>query len=165
MKHLSERDFQDFLDGNEIPGMSYIREHLKSCPACSRQLESYRKLYKSMEHEIPWSLPGDFADSVMEKVPKPLPVWKKYLSSDTLLIAASICLAAAVSLYYFEPGNLLGAIYQSLSKHADFSAVSRMAASVIQAFDSPGMFYLTAGLAVVLFLAAIDKFVNKFRLH
>lgn len=68
MKHLSDNEIQDWLDGNLSRNKSEIREHLDYCRLCQTQLKEYTLLFGKLEKETIPELSPDFALSVLNRI-------------------------------------------------------------------------------------------------
>ena len=56
MKHLTDEEIQNYLDGN-IPGeMDNIKKHLDSCVLCRENLAVYENIYVELENESEFQL-------------------------------------------------------------------------------------------------------------
>jgi len=69
MRHFSDMELQDYLDGNVGVEEKEFADHLASCRLCRHKLEQYRILYDSLEHDTVPALSPDFAQSVLAKIP------------------------------------------------------------------------------------------------
>ena len=67
--HLSDEQFQEYLDG-VAAASELIERHLRDCPNCREALVVYKKLYTAIEQEPVPTLPIDFAEKIMARLPE-----------------------------------------------------------------------------------------------
>jgi hypothetical protein len=110
-QHLTDDQIQGYLD-RSIGQPGLIEAHLESCPRCRQALVDYEALYSGLNLEPELGLSANFADSVLAKIPEPIPVpdekvAKRYTVRDSVFVFAAFAAALAAMLYMFEPGKLL----------------------------------------------------------
>ena len=78
-QHLTDREIQDFLDGNvPLYELDLLKQHLNGCPHCQHQIEQYRTLYVDLKQKVDFDLPPNFAESIVAQIaPKPVRFWRK----------------------------------------------------------------------------------------
>jgi anti-sigma factor RsiW len=65
MKHLSDEQIQDYLDGNPRKDQIEIEVHLESCGQCREELERYRVLSQTLSEDPGFELSSGFAADVI----------------------------------------------------------------------------------------------------
>ncbi len=70
LKHLSDEEIQDYLDGSLSSANREIKEHLETCQLCKAVLEEYRKVYAELRVDKGFELSQGFANSVISKLPQ-----------------------------------------------------------------------------------------------
>jgi hypothetical protein len=65
MKHLSDEQIQDYLDGNPREDLNEIESHLQTCGQCREELERYRVLSQSLAEDPGFELSAGFAADVI----------------------------------------------------------------------------------------------------
>lgn len=69
MKHLNDKQIQNYLDRNFSDETQSILAHLKICEYCRVKLEQYREIYGGLKEELNFQLSADFSESVLAKLP------------------------------------------------------------------------------------------------
>lgn len=110
-QHLTDDQLQGFLDG-DMAEIETIRAHLKSCPHCREALADYKALYSNLETDPDFSLPADFAESVLAGIPESKVETdtesdKRYAIRDSVFVFAAFAAVIAGVIYLFEPGKIL----------------------------------------------------------
>lgn len=162
MKHLSDSDFQDYLDGNCPPGDTFIRKHLKTCEECKRRLEKYSILYAGLKDDRAWSLPDSFADTVIAELPDktaPLKAVYRFLNSEVFLIFAGIAAALGAALYYIDFQEYLQFFYNVFKLEFDFTPLLEEFTNVVTLLNPPGLPFLLSGGLVLLIIYVLDQFI------
>lgn len=162
MKHMSDSDFQDYLDGNCPPGDTFIRKHLKTCEACKHRLEQYGILYSGLKDDIAWSLPDNFADNLISELPDrtaPLKAVYRFLNSEVFLIFAGIAAALGAALYYIDFQAYLQFFYNVFKLEFDFTQLLEEFTDVFTLLNPPGLSFLLSGGLVLLIIYALDRFI------
>jgi hypothetical protein len=77
LRHLSDEEIQDYLDGSPSSVNKTIEEHLETCQLCKGILEEYKKVYAELKKDIGFELSPDFSSLIISKLslkasPKPL---------------------------------------------------------------------------------------------
>ena len=66
--HLTDDEFQSYLDGTLDMDIREVDRHLKECPACRGGLERYRDLYRALsEDPFPYAK-GNLAPQVLRRI-------------------------------------------------------------------------------------------------
>ncbi len=68
MKHLSDEEIQDYLDGNAPHKKNRIEDHLKSCVHCQNLLSQYQELYIDLKQEPQFQLSEEWIPAIMKKL-------------------------------------------------------------------------------------------------
>ena len=157
MKHLTDRDIQDYLDNESSVDVELLHIHLKSCPACNEHVEQYKKLYGSLSKTIPWSLPDNFADRIVTRVlPNPSSRW---YATDFFLALAGIIVSFGAVLYYYSAQTLLASLSGVLSWFDSFLPVYTQFKELAGLIPQTGFVYFFGGTLVFLLLGILDRFL------
>jgi len=162
MKHLSDSDFQDYLDGNCPKGDSFIRKHLETCEMCKHRFEQYSILYSGLKDDIAWSLPDTFADNLIAELPDktaPLKAVYRFLNSEVFLIFAGIAAALGAALYYIDFQVYLQSFYNAFRLWFDFTPLFEEFTNVVTLLNQPGLSFLLSGGLVLLIIYVLDQFI------
>ena len=108
LKHVSDTDLQDYLDGTlSSARINELEKHLNSCFSCQEQFNAYTRLYTDLNDEIPFELTPKFSKKVLEKIQKESmgsvhgQLWHIFM----ILFALIVCIN--VTIYYFDFKPLL----------------------------------------------------------
>ncbi len=96
MRHLSDEEIQDFLEG-ETGNREAIAAHLSACPECRMELSLYRELYQQMAADGGFQLSPGFADRILQKAgppPRDAAHWPE------TAVVISVLLAGLGTLFY-----------------------------------------------------------------
>jgi len=159
---MSDSDFQDYLDGNCPPGDTFIRKHLKTCEACKHRLEQYGILYSGLRDDRAWSLPDNFADTVIAELPvktAPLKTVYRFLNSEVFLIFAGIAAALGAALYYIDFRVYVQSFYNAFRLEFDFAPLLEEFTNVVTLLNPPGLSFLLSGGLVLLIIYVLDRFI------
>lgn len=122
MRCLDLERLYAYLDG-ELAGRNKqaVEEHMAACPACREALEERRHLLQAAETLPDLELPGDFAKTVLDRIPfAPAPRTAKTKASLWRLVAAAgtatfgVAMAATALLTGHSLAELLSALNRFL---------------------------------------------------
>ncbi len=72
MKHLTDSQIQDYLDGNLTAEQEkQLQHHAGRCIYCRRELETYKELYLELRRQPAFSISPSLADHIIEKIQSP----------------------------------------------------------------------------------------------
>jgi len=111
VRHLSDNEIQDYLDGNPVENREEIRLHLEICEHCRARMEQYETLVSELGTDDIPELAPDFAASVVDAV-EPVETEKSYSRIFAWLsAAAAFIFGVVVSIHFMSPSTL-----QSITK-------------------------------------------------
>jgi len=98
VKHLSDDEIQNYLDGNSVDSREEITVHLEACRECRLKLEEYRVLSQELSVDHIPALSPAFAASVMtalersepEKASTRIPIWMSGAALFIFGVVASV---------------------------------------------------------------------------
>ena len=71
IKHLTDEDLQEYLDGELSPeGSSTVEAHLRACEDCSARMETWRALFVEIQELPDVALIPDFEPMVLTQLSK-----------------------------------------------------------------------------------------------
>lgn len=106
--------FYLYLEGELDPAERHrLEAHLEDCPACREALAERRLLHEAFISLPPFEVPPDFALSVMDRLPEPATVGRRWLSS---LIAATASLVVGLFGFYLLTGESLSDVLVAVSR-------------------------------------------------
>lgn len=160
MKHLSESDFQDYLDANISERKTEITSHLEACKICRNKLKHYEMLYKGLKADQIPSLSADFSKSVIEKIQiesvaeERQPIWVLILS------IAGAALGLGVAGYFLNFARILGSIRIEGIKEYISEQLYASIGRPIEALNIDMTFVIITGLILII-VGAIDYMIRR----
>ncbi|KPL00578.1 MAG: hypothetical protein AMJ90_08085 [candidate division Zixibacteria bacterium SM23_73_2] len=100
LRHLTDEQIQDFLDGNLSLTNKSAQKHLETCELCQEALEEYKKLHLELKKEPGFKLPKRFAADVISKLPQ-APKLKSHKNYAEILLVILGILAGLSAILYF----------------------------------------------------------------
>jgi len=160
-KHLTDEDFQDYLDGNLKGKTEAFEGHLVWCEICRGNLMAYRNLYSGLGQECEVNLSSDFADSVIAKLAAE-PVLKPWFNFLHIFLAAvGIIAVIGFTQHYYDWGSLGVQMVDSFIPKIDLQP-PEVTAVVDTAFDSLEKYKLLIfSLIVLLAIIVMDQLFFK----
>lgn len=92
VRHLTDIEFQNYIDKNNSNNNRFIDDHLNRCQECRQELKAYRLLYNSLKQDTGYNLKPGFSDAVITRIvaaqtEKPQSIFDRVLLLAGLLIA------------------------------------------------------------------------------
>lgn len=158
MKHLSDEEIQDFLDGNLPERNQEIERHLSECESCRVEVKHYRRLAAALAADTGQDLAAGFADRVMvrvsaEPVARPRAVLFERLAMA--LVGAAMVVVAAVFLDWSLVGRVLVEMFSRAATKASATAPEVTGGMHID------LNLLAAALTVLALIGIADHFILK----
>jgi len=110
LRHLTDEEIQDYLDGNIPEGDKYVQEHLRRCERCRNALQEYKSLYFGLKNDQGFDLAASFPQAVLSKLPKEQTARSRFRYFEFFLIIIGIAVAGYVSLQFINLRPLIQAI-------------------------------------------------------
>jgi len=106
--------FYLYLEGELDPAERRgLEAHLEACPACREALAERRLLHEAFTSLPPLDVPPDFALSVMDSLPEPATVGRRWLAP---LIAGTASLVVGLLGFYILTGENLSDVLVAVSR-------------------------------------------------
>lgn len=92
IRHLTDEEIQEYLDGTLSQEHSFLVTHLESCDLCQNELRQYKSLYTGLESDFNFNLSPGFSKSVILGLQKELKekhyvnYWYAFLSIIGIII-------------------------------------------------------------------------------
>lgn len=102
IRHLTDEEIQEYLDGSLSPENESVQRHLKTCGLCQETLQGYKSLYLGLEDDRGFRLSRSFAKSVISKVPKEVVAKPRFRYAEALVVLLGIVLAGFTGLYLVD---------------------------------------------------------------
>ncbi len=102
VKHLSEEQIQDFLDGNRSASEKGLKKHLESCAVCKKTLAQYQNLYLGLKQEPEFQLPSNFAHTVISRLPQMEKALARFQVSDIFIGITGVAALIGALIYFID---------------------------------------------------------------
>ena len=161
MKHLTDDEIQDYLDGNISKDNIDIEKHLQTCRECRNALNQYNDLYDELKDDSDIPLPKNIAQSVVSKISVKTEVQSYNVSSDIPVGIIGITLMVIAMLYYFGLDRITNIFNYSLSFKLDFIKTFFMESlnQLTGLYETLHLLFLVG--VVLIFIYAIDRIFFK----
>lgn len=118
IKHWSDEEIQEFLDGKSSISESLLEEHLKTCAACGKSFQYYRNLYSELRQDPKFQLPANFTQKVISRIPQFASVSARFKFSDIFIGSIGIAALLGAMIFFID----FSAVAEALAKFS-FPAV------------------------------------------
>ncbi len=98
MKHLTDEEFQSYLDGTPGCPRAEIERHLAECPQCNLGLEQYRIVYSALADDSGFELSPGFTRNMVDRLELAARPEQRTHLAVGWVAAVAVMLAA---IYYF----------------------------------------------------------------
>jgi hypothetical protein len=120
LKHLSDEEIQDYLDGNLSQEIALLaQQHLQVCQRCREALKQYESLYVELKEDKGFELSKGFPKAVLRRLPAEGEAESRFGFVNTLLVILGIIISVGVTLYYVDL-RPLGKAFAHLLPHREF---------------------------------------------
>lgn len=102
VKHLSDEQIQDFLDGNLQASEKSLKKHLQSCSVCRKTWSYYQNLYSGLKKEPEFKLPSNFAHTVISRLPQMEKAQARFQFSDIFISITGIAALLGALIYFID---------------------------------------------------------------
>ena len=103
MKHLTDEEIQNYLDGNLSREIALLTErHLEPCPLCREAVKQYQGVYAGLDQEKGLELSKGFAKSVVKMLPPQGETKSPFDLLNIFLTILGIIVAAGVTIRYVD---------------------------------------------------------------
>jgi hypothetical protein len=163
MKHLTDEQIQDYLDGNPVVNTKEIEDHLEKCEACRTELARYRDLSTALSEDVGFELAPNFAADVVASLEEEGAEKFFYKVAKVILWAAGIFTALAVLIRFTNIENSFSG-FSEAGKQGE-SAFKEFYLTIKQAIESSGIdirLILMIAL-VILGIFLIDRLIMRTR--
>jgi anti-sigma factor RsiW len=159
LKHLTDEEIQDFLDGNLSREIALLTErHLETCPLCREAVKQYQSVYAGLDREEGFELSKGFAKSVM----KMLPAKEETKTSPDLLniflAVLTVVVAAGVTIRYVDLRPLGSALSHILPGPQLGSGVVAFVEDLLIGLNG-NLGLLILGVLTLVIIGGLDRFL------
>lgn len=155
LKHLSDNELQEYLDGNISNNVAFIQQHLESCPQCREALAQYQTLYLRLKDESEFQLSGKFKSSVIARLQR-----KEARPTTSLvakiLTAAGLIFAIVISFFIFDMKPFLKPIYEPFTDFFSRSSITSIFSGISSSLNGNYTLILSS-ILVFMIIALIDR--------
>lgn len=102
IRHLTDDEIQDHLDGNLTPKKRFVQDHLKTCEFCRKALAEYKSLYLELKDDKGFKLSRGFAQSVISRIPKAPAAKSRFSYVEALLVILGIIAVGLTALHLVD---------------------------------------------------------------
>ncbi|MGB2804078.1 MAG: zf-HC2 domain-containing protein [Candidatus Zixiibacteriota bacterium] len=103
LKHLTDEEIQNYLDGNLSRDIALLTErHLETCPLCREAVKQYQGVYAGLDKEEGFELSKGFAKSVVKMLPPQGETKSPFDLLNVFLTILGVIVAAGVTIYYVD---------------------------------------------------------------
>ena len=103
LKHLTDEEIQDFLDGNLSREIALLTErHLETCRLCREAVKQYQNVYAGLGQDKGFELSKGFARSVVKMLPAQGEAKSPFDLLNVFLIILGVIVAAGVTVRYVD---------------------------------------------------------------
>ena len=103
LKHLTDEEIQDFMDGNLSREISLLTErHLETCPLCRDAVKQYQSIYAGLDDDEGFDLSKGFARSVVNTLPEQREAKSPFGLLNIFLTILGVIVAAGVTIRYVD---------------------------------------------------------------
>lgn len=166
LKHLTDEEIQEYLDGNLSPqNASLFERHLESCSFCKESLKQYQSLYVGLVNDEGFDLPKSFVKSVISRLQAEPEAKSHFNYANIFLTILGIIIAVGITFYYLDLEPLGKAISNILLSQYEFgSALLVSIKSFLAGLNGNISLLALAGLTLLM-IAALDRLVfqTKYR--
>ena len=153
MKHINEREIQDYLDGENPEKNKDIQEHVENCIKCKRSVKNYGLLYNILKDDSDISLSGDFTKKVIEKIKKSPEYESGWSFMQLAFVFFGILICTASTLFFVNINSLKETFLSKLS--LDPKVIESVRTTLNNVDINVGL--LAAACLVVLFYFLFDS--------
>ncbi|NIP42954.1 MAG: hypothetical protein GWO41_17700 [candidate division Zixibacteria bacterium] len=163
IKHLTDEQIQDYLDGNLAENAGTIEEHIESCNNCRAELARYRSLSTALSEDVGFELSPDFASEVVASIEEKGAERFFFRLSHIILWATGILAGIALLIRFTD-------IEKAFSGFAIFGETGESFINVIvtsfrNVIESSGLDLRFVGMIIVVLLGIylIDRLITRAR--
>lgn len=159
LRHLTDDEIQDHLDGNLPAKNRFIQEHLKTCQFCQKAVAEYKSLYLELKDEKGFKLSRNFAQSVISRIPKQPAAKSRFSYVEALLVVLGIVAAGFTTIHLVDFRPLIQRITALPLPHFEFvSAFFGSVTSLLQGLNINSSLIIFSALTLLI-IKALDYII------
>lgn len=102
IRHLTDEEIQDYIDGNLSTENRFAQSHLKTCEICQKALAEYKSLYLGLKDDKGFKLPSTFAKSVVSEFLKVPATKSRSNYAEIFLVTMGLVVAGFAAFYFID---------------------------------------------------------------
>ena len=154
--HLTEEQFQDYLDNLDNFDKIDSEEHLRICDSCQKNLAIYQELYTALKTDPFPSLSENFSSQIVSAISDPQESkWQLFESGITI---AFFLFGIAASLYFVNPLPFLSNVVKNI-----LNSLGEYAVKFFPDFNGSMSIFIVA-IIIFLLVEILDKKIIRSRL-
>jgi len=159
LKHLTDLEIQDFLDGNLSREIALVTErHLETCPLCRQAVKQYQSVYAGLDQDKGFELSKGFAKSVVKMLPAQGEAKSPFGLLTVFLMILGAIVAAGVTVRYVDLRPLGSALSHLLpGPRLGSGAVAFVEDLLISLNGNLGLLIL--GVLTLVIIGGLDRFL------
>ena len=159
LKHLTDEEIQDFLDGNLSDEITLsIQRHLESCALCRDAVKQYQSVYSGLGREEGFELSKAFAKSVVKMLPAEGEAKSSFGLLNIFLTILGVIVAAGVTVRYVDLRPLGSALSHLLPGPRLGSGAIGFVEDLLIGLNG-NLGFLILGVLTLLIIAGLDRFL------
>jgi len=163
--HLTDEQIQEILDAQAPAKGPFLPWHLKACRRCRDRYLSFQRLYEGLAAAPGFTLPPDFADSVLDRIPDPRPEFFKSPVFRIGLACGGGALLLTGVLFFVNLKPLAeGSLHIYNSLFLVFQPLAAQFHELISWFSGSAKLFVYGGLGL-LGASLVDQLLRRQQLH
>ena len=151
MRHLTDNEIQDYLDGNIPEENKYVQEHLRTCERCRKALLEYQSLYLGLKKDQGFELPTSFPNKVISRLPEEQTVKSRPKYFEFALVILGVAVAGLVSFHLIDLRPLIQTFSgMSMPKFAFISNFYDSLVSLLNVLNIKSSLIIFSALTVII---------------
>ena len=159
LKHLTDEEIQDFLDGNLSREIALATErHLETCPLCREAVKHYQSIYSGLGREEGFKLSKGFAKSVVKILPPQGETKSPFGLLNACLTILAVIVAAGVTISYVDLRPLGSALSHLLPGPRLGSGAIGFVEDILIGLNG-NLGFLILGVLTLVIIGGLDRFL------
>lgn len=157
LKHLTDEEIQDFLDGNLSAEIALLTErHLGTCTLCREAVKQYQSVYSGLDRDEGFDLSKGFAKSVVKTLPEQREAKPPFDLLNVFLMILGVIVATGVTIRYVDLRPLGSALSHLLPGPELGSGVVAFVEDLLIGLNG-NLGLLILGVLTLLIIAGLDR--------
>jgi len=150
VRHLTDMEFQNYLDINNPNNNRFIDDHLKRCKQCRQELKAYRLLYSNLKQDTGYNLNPGFSDAVITRIVVAQTENSQSIF-DKVLIFAGILIAIVAAGFFLDVNKIAAAMAGPFVPL--FNTMKNLSANYLETLSISGSSFSIILFSVLIFVA------------